>query len=461
MALIWTRGCRQPLPLSRCYSFFFRPPPDNPCSHLPSSILPNFYSLRFSPVTCYQSQRSFVPFWPFSVDSSSKLNLPKKNEQWNLAVTEAERIVGYPTSFMSLRLLLSDEVSNIALQLRKLIGTKHPLLSTAKTLLYDEKASVQTRGLIVLLLSKTFGAPAQPFESQLHPSCGHDAAPSAATVSGIFASQRTIAELVEVVYTADLIHRGLLDTKDLSSFQVKVAKDIEFANRMAVLAGDFLLANACTGLARLGSTKVVQLIADAIANLMEARFILDGTERKWAEEDEGKEGKKEEETIELTFHNWEQKTYLGVASLLAKACEAAMVVVGHNEDIQSRAREFGKNLAFAQQIKNEVEQFEAEEAKKDLKLLSAPVVLHVSSKGFNFGSDLNSQDGLPNMTATPSINQRTELFHLVRAGPGMQLAKELSLAHKSQALAQLDHVPDNESKVALTNIINSIACVAI
>ena len=50
-----------------------------------------------------------------------------------------------------------------------------------------------------------------------------------------------------------------------------MAKDIEFANRMAVLAGDFLLANACTGLARLGSTRVVQLIANAISNLMEAR----------------------------------------------------------------------------------------------------------------------------------------------------------------------------------------------
>ena len=54
-------------------------------------------------------------------------------------------------------------------------------------------------------------------------------------------------------------------------FQVTVAQDIEFANRMAVLAGDFLLANACTGLARLGSTHVVQLIANAISHLMEAR----------------------------------------------------------------------------------------------------------------------------------------------------------------------------------------------
>ena len=41
-------------------------------------------------------------------------------------------------------------------------------------------------------------------------------------VSGIYSSQRTIAELVEVVYTADLIHRGLLDLSDRSDFQVRI-----------------------------------------------------------------------------------------------------------------------------------------------------------------------------------------------------------------------------------------------
>lgn len=51
---------------------------------------------------------------------------------WNRAVSEAEKIVGYPTSFLSLRWLLSDEIANIALHLRKLVGSNHPLLKTAK-----------------------------------------------------------------------------------------------------------------------------------------------------------------------------------------------------------------------------------------------------------------------------------------------------------------------------------------
>ena len=48
------------------------------------------------------------------------------------AVSDAEKIVGYPTSFLSLRCLLSDEMSNVALHMRKLVGTKHPLLKTAR-----------------------------------------------------------------------------------------------------------------------------------------------------------------------------------------------------------------------------------------------------------------------------------------------------------------------------------------
>ena len=43
---------------------------------------------------------------------------------WNKAVSEAEKIVGYPTSFLSLRWLLSDEIANVALHLRKLFPVR-------------------------------------------------------------------------------------------------------------------------------------------------------------------------------------------------------------------------------------------------------------------------------------------------------------------------------------------------
>lgn len=51
---------------------------------------------------------------------------------WNDTLSNAERIVQYPTSFLSLKFLLKDEISNLVIHIRKLLATKHPVIETAK-----------------------------------------------------------------------------------------------------------------------------------------------------------------------------------------------------------------------------------------------------------------------------------------------------------------------------------------
>lgn len=90
------------------------------------------YTLRSCPLLVNVSKfnvqnKCFPKFFSVSLKST-----PNKKPDWNKAVSEAEKIVGYPTSFLSLRWLLSDEIANVALHLRKLVGSNHPLLKTAK-----------------------------------------------------------------------------------------------------------------------------------------------------------------------------------------------------------------------------------------------------------------------------------------------------------------------------------------
>ena len=47
-----------------------------------------------------------------------------------------------------------------------------------------------------------------------------------------------------------------------------------FGNKMAVLAGDFLLGRASVALARLRDPEVTELLATVIANLVEGEFML-------------------------------------------------------------------------------------------------------------------------------------------------------------------------------------------
>lgn len=95
----------------------------DPANHVRNEhILPNYQ---------YQQQyRSYVTTSDRQCEKVATKTVQKPD--WNRVVSEAEKIVGYPTSFLSLRWLLSDEIANVALHLRKLVGSSHPLLKTAK-----------------------------------------------------------------------------------------------------------------------------------------------------------------------------------------------------------------------------------------------------------------------------------------------------------------------------------------
>jgi hypothetical protein len=71
-----------------------------------------------------------------STSSSSIQNVPKTspghNYDWNQAVDEAEKIVKFSTTTSNLRWLLTDDITNLTLHMRKLIGSDHPLLDSAK-----------------------------------------------------------------------------------------------------------------------------------------------------------------------------------------------------------------------------------------------------------------------------------------------------------------------------------------
>ena len=70
------------------------------------------------------------------MDSYCYLNffifLLNSTQEWKNAISAAEKLVGYPTSYLTLRSLSSDERSNVATHLRKLMVTTHPLVETAK-----------------------------------------------------------------------------------------------------------------------------------------------------------------------------------------------------------------------------------------------------------------------------------------------------------------------------------------
>uniref|UniRef100_A0A8D3AK75 Prenyl (decaprenyl) diphosphate synthase, subunit 2 n=1 Tax=Scophthalmus maximus TaxID=52904 RepID=A0A8D3AK75_SCOMX len=344
---------------------------------------------------------------------------------WTKVVSDAEKIVGYPTSFMSLRCLLSDELSNVAMHVRKLVGTQHPLLSTARGFVYDNRNNLQMRGVIVLLMSKAAGP-------------SHTASDLLAQdmVSGIYPSQRNLAEITELIHTAFLVHRGIVNLKEWTVSDGPL-KDMQFGNKMAVLSGDFLLANACTGLAQLNNTKVVELISSAIGDIVQGIYYENSSNTEANGPTDG-----------VDVATWEEQTFLSHGALLAKSCQAAMELAKHDKDSQRLAYKYGKHLSLGHKLNSDLQPFVKRSVGEPLSfsLSAAPVVFHRQIVGQERWHQQLQQVREP----------RSMLLAAVKSERGMSSTVDLCRYHGNKALEAIQAFPSSEARSALENIASAI-----
>lgn len=367
---------------------------------------------------------------PGTISGGSRRGQSSKSPAyWNQVVSEAEKIVGYPTSFMSLRCLLSDELSNIAMQVRKLVGTQHPLLTTARGLVQDSRNNLQLRGLVVLLISKAAGP------SSVNASCqNYD------MVSGIYSCQRSLAEITELIHTALLVHRGIVNLSELQSSDGPL-KDMHFGNKIAILSGDFLLANACNGLALLQNTKVVELLASALRDLVQGVY-----------HENSASAKEDYITNDIGISTWKEQTFLSHGALLAKSCQAAMELAKHDAEVQDMAFQYGKHMAMSHKINSDLQPFIKEKTSDSttFNLNSAPVVLHQEI----LGRDLwIKQIGEAQEKGRLDY---AKLRETIKAGKGVTSAIDLCRYHGNKALAALESFPPSEARSALENIVFAV-----
>ena len=255
---------------------------------------------------------------------------------------------------------VAKEMKFMTGNIRQLLGSGHPMLDTVSKY-YTQSEGKYIRPILVLLMSQAtallptrqrrWGHGDEGIDTPLSsPSVLADTNPSspltAQNVDGeeqadnsILPSQRRLAEITELIHTASLLHDDVIDTS--ISRRGNASANIEFGNKMAVLAGDFLLGRASVALARLRDPEVTELLATVIANLVEGEFmqlkntVLDERYPVWRED---------------TISYYLQKTYLKSASLISKSCRAAALLGEHPAEIVEAAYQYGKNLGLAFQL---------------------------------------------------------------------------------------------------------------
>ncbi|KAJ9145335.1 Polyprenyl synthetase [Pleurostoma richardsiae] len=358
--------------------------------------------------------------------------------------------------------VVAKEMKFLTGNIRKLLGSGHPSLDRAAKY-YTQAEGKHVRPLIVLLMSRatalcpkapppaqTLQASAAGIDSSLSPiSILRDINPSASGPLGspdlepapadtdILPSQRRLAEITELIHTASLLHDDVIDHS--VSRRGAPSANLEFGNKMAVLAGDFLLGRASVALARLRNAEVVELLATVIANLVEGEFMqLKNTARDernpaWTED---------------TLAYYLQKTYLKTASLISKSCRAAALLGGADAQTVDAAYAYGKNLGLAFQLVDDMLDYTRSEtelgkpagADLELGLATAPLLFAWKSM-----PELGALVG--RKFAMEGDVQRAR--ELVLQSNGIEQTRALAQDYSEQAIAAISGFPDSEAKEGL------------
>ena len=183
--------------------------------------------------------------------------------------------------------------------------------------------------------------------SRRAPTSGSSSTPAAlADGAAVLPTQMRLAQIVEMIHVASLLHDDVLDRADLR--RGAPSAPAAFGNKYAILGGDFLLARSSAALSRLGDSEVVELISSVIANLVEGEIL---QMNKVAQESTKLVG-----APYVSGDSWNvylKKTYLKTASLMAKGARAAVVLGGAREGEvwKEVAYAYGRNLGIAFQVR--------------------------------------------------------------------------------------------------------------
>jgi hexaprenyl-diphosphate synthase len=325
---------------------------------------------RLSPRACASLRPSTTSLGgriPLGAVAALYHNSPRRSSAWGAAVSVASNIAGNAINRVTKGDMHIDPLRTVAKEMkfltgniRKLLGSGHPSLDRVAKY-YTKAEGKQIRPLIVLLMARATSicpkapraaAPqtAQGINTNISPlDILADVNPSSPLLMSepepaesdieILPSQRRLAEITELIHTSSLLHDDVIDHS--VSRRGSPSANLEFGNKMTVLAGDFLLGRASVALARLRHAEVIELLATVIANLVEGEFM----QLQNTAQDEKKPVYSEEA---LTYYL--QKTYLKTASLISKSCRASAILGGADAATVDAAYEYGKNLGLAFQL---------------------------------------------------------------------------------------------------------------
>ena len=341
--------------------------------------------------------------------------------------------------------LVASDMRKLNGQIKELLGSDHPVLETVAQYFFDVEGGKKIRPTMVLLMSRA---------------CNEDAVARGLMTGDVAPSPKQVrlAEITEMIHTASLLHDDVIDTAD-SRRGVESVNSM-FGNKLAVLAGDFLLARSSVCMARLRNLDVIEILATVIEHLVKGEVIQ-------------MKGIKPNSADTQIFDQYLRKNYYKTGSLMANSCKASCLLNGENyiigggsgrvsggdgdttTTVSDAAFVYGRGVGAAFQLIDDILDFEASQAElgkpilNDLKqgLATAPVL-------FASQQHPNLSEMMMRKFEAPDDVERAH--DMVMNSDGLLRTKELAIEYSNQAVEAILKLEQSDSRDGLVKLARQI-----
>jgi geranylgeranyl pyrophosphate synthase len=244
-----------------------------------------------------------------------------------------------------------------------------------------------------------------------------------------------LAQSLELVHTASLVHDDIVDRAELR-------RNVPTVNAMwgddpALIVGDYLFAKAYALAAVLPKPEVIAIVAQTVFALCDGELNEVTMERRLPTEDA-----------------YLERIELKTASLYAACCQGAALLTDAEPEHVAALGAFGTNLGLAFQITDDVLDVAGDEKDfgktvgRDLAegMPTLPMIYAVTDNG-------HLRDLAKRIVATDkSEREIRDLLGIIRRSTGVERARQRALAFHDAALKALAELPDRPEREALRDV---------
>lgn len=308
--------------------------------------------------------------------------------------------------------LLREELKDFQKVFKSAMDSKVPLLDIILRYIHRQKGK-QMRPMFVFLSAHLAGTPQK-------------------------ATARA-ASLIELLHTATLVHDDVVD--DAEKRRGLFSINALWKNKIAVLAGDFLLSKGLSLALASKDYEVLEIVSEATREMAEGELLQIEKARRLDIKEE------------VYFEIIRKKT----ATLISSCCSAGAASTGAEKELVDKMKQFGEYVGIAFQIKDDIFDFQKTNA------IGKPQGIDIKEQKMTLPliymlNNLPSSERRKAIAIVKKHHNKPEkvsvLVDQVNGSGGIEYAEKQMYAFRDKALNLLKDFPPSEYKEAMIDLVN-------